>query len=120
PAILCQIRQGSKNIVRSCSPVALSDVSGFPLRYDSWEDVGLQDDEDADEASEDEAMEEDIAQDVAFATFLARGYASHDDGLSVNHLAHDATAGIRGCGENGREVELLGRDFLQAAKEHVG
>ena len=53
-----------------------------------------------------EAMEEDVTQDVSFMSVpVGRGAGNHD-ALGVDHLAHDA--------------DLLRRDLLQAAEQHVG
>ena len=54
----------------------------------------MQEYEDADEGGEGEAVEKNVAEDVAFvAVPLGRG-AGDDDALGVDHFAHDAAGAV--------------------------
>ncbi len=66
-----------------------------------------------------EAVEEHVAQDVAFVAVPLRGRRRDDDALRVDHLAHDAAGAVGRGHQHRREAELLGRDLLQAAEQHV-
>ena len=98
--------------------------------HDGWrrhdhpfEDVGLEHDQDAHQRGQRDAVPEHRAQDrarVGAVLLPAGGDAGHDDALRVDHLAHDASGTVGGGGEDGREVKLLGGDFLQIAEQHVG
>ena len=49
----------------------------------------------------------------------ARRDARHHDALCVDHFSHHPARAVRCRHENRREAELLRRDFLQIAEEHV-
>ena len=65
-------------------------------------------------------MHEHEAKDVAFAAISLRGSGRDHDALGSDHLAHDASGRVGRCHEVGRDVELLGGELLQAAKEDIG
>lgn len=64
-------------------------------------------------------MHENEAKNVPFAAVGLRRGGGDDDALGSDHLAHDASGGVGGCHEVGRDVELLSGEFLQASEEDV-
>src|SRR5664279_1042302 len=67
-----------------------------------------------------DAVEKDIAQNVALVPIPLGSGTGDDNALRVNHLAHDAAGTVGGRHENRRNAHLLGRNLLQTAEEHVG
>ncbi len=65
-------------------------------------------------------MPENETEDDAFVSYLLGGGGGDCDGLSIDHLAHDATRAVGGAHQNGIDAELLRRNALQAAEERVG
>ena len=95
-------------------------VRGMTCMQRERVDVGLQHHQAAHQHREHDAVEEHIAQDVAFVAVPAGRGGGHDDGLRVDHLAHHAARTVGRCHQIRVQAELLGRDLLQSAKQHVG
>lgn len=92
------------------------------MRYElrKRSDVGHQENQDADEAGQDDAVPEDEAQDLALVPVPFGGGAGDHDALSVDHLSHNAASAVGCAHQDGGDSDLLGGDFLQTAEEHVG
>src|SRR6185369_6856684 len=59
-------------------------------------DVGLGGDEQAHQGAQGDGVEEDVAQDLSFMAIPVRGGGGDDDGLGIDHLAHDAARAVGG------------------------
>src|ERR1700722_4864146 len=81
----------------------------FERRY-----VCLQEDEDADERGEREAVQENVAENVAFVAVPLRCGAGNDDTLGVDHLAHDAAGAVGRAHQHGRNSNLIRGNTLEA------
>ena len=71
-------------------------------------EIGLERNQDANEASEGNGVEEDVPQDDALLTMLVRGRGCHDDALGIDHLAHHATRAVCRAHEGWAQTELFG------------
>ena len=60
-----------------------------------------------DQRSQNDAMPENIAQDVALVTVLACCRACYNDALRIDHFAHHATGTIGGGHQHWTQAELL-------------
>jgi len=84
-----------------------------------WRPSSDERDQKAHQAGERETVQEDEAENDAFAAVLICGRCGDNDALRRDHFAHDASGGVGGGHQIGRDAKLLGRKFLQAAEEHV-
>ncbi len=88
--------------------------------FGKGEDVGHEENQEANETGQRDAVKEDITKDLALVAVPFGGGARDDDALGVDHFSHDAPATV-GCGhQNGRNANLGSGYFLEAAEEHVG
>src|SRR5688572_14976339 len=116
------VRLGCKHFAESWFALLFSGGGGGHWQDHGGEggNVGLEGDENADERGQDDAVDENIAEDLAFLAVVIRRGAGDDDALGIDHLAHDAAGTVRGAHEDGADTGLFGGDFLQAAEEDVG
>src|SRR5579862_1979624 len=61
------------------------------------EGVRVQEDDDPDDPGKGDRMPEHEPEDAALVSDLVRGRRGDDDGLRVDHLAHDAARAVRGA-----------------------
>ena len=64
-------------------------------------DIGLEGNEDANEAGKRDGVEEDVAQNHALLAMIIGGSGRHDDTLRIDHFAHDAARAVRGSHQCG-------------------
>src|SRR5208282_2044222 len=82
--------------------------------------IGLERHHDSHQSRQRKAVEEYVAQDVAFVPVPLGSGAGYDDALRIDHFAHDPTRTVGGAHQDRREPDLLCGDLLQAAEQHVG
>lgn len=78
--------------------------------------VSLQEDEHAHEHCQRDAVEENVAENVAFAAVPIGCGAGDDDALGIDHFAHDSAGAVGSGHEDGGDVGLLCGYFLEASK----
>src|SRR5690242_13750956 len=86
------------------------------MRNELGEHVRVHHDDNAYNRGERYRMPEDEPEDRTFLPDLVGGGGGDADGLRVDHFAHDAAGGIRGCHQDGAETELLRGNFCKPPK----
>src|ERR1035437_7141495 len=84
-----------------------------------WGNVCLEEDQQAHERCQDDAVNDDVAQDTALVPIPISGGAGHYNALRIQHLAHHTARTVGGDHKDWTESRLLSGDLLQTAKEHV-
>jgi len=93
---------------------------GALLHDHAGEDIGLEHDQNADQACEGDRVLEHETQDRALMSEPVGGSRCNDDRLCIDHLAHDAAGGVGGRHQDWRQTQLLRGDLLQVAEQDVG
>src|SRR5579864_6638738 len=84
-----------------------------------WKYIGLEGHEDSHQSRQRNAVEEHVTQDIALVSVPLRGGAGNDNALGIDHFSHHATTTVRCRHQVGRDADLLSRDSLQAAEQHI-
>ena len=63
-------------------------------QFGKWKDVGLHEHQDPYQASQRDAVEEDVTQDVPLMAIPFRRRAGDDDALRIYHFAHHAATTV--------------------------
>src|SRR6516164_1021847 len=81
--------------------------------------VGLQEDQHPDQASQGNAVPEDVSQNATLVSVPFRGGAGNDDALGIDHLAHYSATAVCRRHQDRRDADLGRRNLLQTPEQNV-
>src|SRR6266702_3444794 len=90
------------------------------VRHGAREDIGIQQDDHADDGAQRNGMPEHVPENHALVADLIGRRRGHGDGLRIHHLAHHAARRVGRTHQDGVELELFRGDPLQATEQGVG
>src|SRR5882724_1148434 len=92
---------------------------GQAMWYQAREHVCVQHYDNPHDRGQRDRVPEDKPENLAFIAQLVGGGGGDNDGLCVHHFAHHTASAVGRAHQDGIEVELLGRDLLQAPEQCV-